>query len=720
MRPLRAATCAAVVLAAVAAARVADAEEPELVPATFSAIQDQMGFRWDFAPNGKINDGTNDCFDGASTLHIGGAQFSSNRPKMTPDSGEYVLEKTKGDLTVTRRVLVDKKRGAARYLEVFENSGSEKQDLQVSLNTKLGGSQMHFVTSTGKPFAGTLGRTDVGLMALRGDTRPCVMFLVVGRGAKVRPAVSVTNGNRSVAFSYAFTVPPKKTVTLLHFIAQRNGVTPQMAPSVFRTFHRGRPLKARVPKSLGGTVVNFSRVASSGGEEGGPSAVSDLADTFGVQLGRQATLVMGEDAVLTGDAHCAGLVLESARGRAEIVFDEVAAIAGGAGAGRPGRLYMRDGEVLAGRIEARGLELETPRFRIALRPEQVNLLFAPTSKDDGNSPEGADALLTTRAGERLAVKVPGVVLDAATPWGTLRVPLDEVRSLVLAKEGPPLHRLTLGPGSRLSVILTGDDVELESMRFGKVTVLPTEIASLTRLSRSTTGTDFLPDDVRLKLEALTPFEIYSGSPISKALDELSEKTSLPVRLDMGSDRANARAGKESALMKIEGESALVALDMLAKQKGFVVSWHDGAIVLSQAPDDDRTPKGPRLVLVGENVLAGDIDLPEVTVATGAGATTVRTGDILKMERAEEAGGVGGAFTFELVGGDRLTGALEEPILPVRTERLSAAAQAGAQAGGRILRVPVEHIVSFERPPPPPEEEPEEKKEDGTTRVKRED
>ena len=69
MKPLRVAVCAGFVLAVAAAgARGAGDEERKLVSAKFSAIQDQMGFRWDFAPNGQVNDGTNDCFDGRAVL----------------------------------------------------------------------------------------------------------------------------------------------------------------------------------------------------------------------------------------------------------------------------------------------------------------------------------------------------------------------------------------------------------------------------------------------------------------------------------------------------------------------------------------------------------------------------------------------------------------------------------------------------------------------------
>ncbi len=709
MKPLRAASCAGVILAIAASlARGAGEKDAKLVSAKFSAIQDQMGFRWDFAPNGQINDGTNDCFDGGPALHIGPAQFVSNRPMMVPGTGEYVLSKTKGDLKVTRRILVDKKRGAARYLEVFENTGAGKQNLKVSLKTRLGGSQTQFMTSAGKPFAGKLARSDAGLMAVRGDQRPCVMFLVTGRGAKARPTVAVSNGNRNVSFTYSLAIPPKKTVTLLHFVAQRNAVTPQAVPSVFKTFYRGRPIKGRVPEKLASTIANFGRVSGSAGDEGGASVVSDLADSLGVELGKRASLVMGEDAILTGDVRCAGLTVETARGKADVPFGEVAAIAGGAGAGRAGRVYLRTGEILVGKIDARGFEIETPRFRIPLAPEQVNVLFTPASKTDGKPPEGSDVFVTTRSSERLAVKADAVVLDAATPWGTLRVPLDGVRSLTRTTEGTPLHSLTLTSGSRLSVILCGDTLVLKAPRFGEAKVRPTEVASLARIMRSKTGLDFLPLDVRRKLEGATAPAIAMDTVLSEALDGLAATTALRIRLDLGPDKKTAAALEGKVRIGIEGAPAFAALDALARQKELVASWRDGAIVLSPASDadDDEGPRAPRLVLAGENVVVGEIDLPEIAIATDAGTTKIRAADIVTMERVESDDGFRASFNFELVGGDRLTGAIEAPILPVR-------ADLGGGAGkGRTLRVPVEHVASFKRPRPPDENADEDADDDG--------
>jgi hypothetical protein len=712
MRSLRAALCAGVIFTTAASgARGADGKDTKLVSAKFSAIQDQMGFRWDFAPNGQINDGTNDCFDGGPALHIGPAQFVSNRPMMVPGTGEYVLSKTKGNLKVTRRVLVDKKRGAVRYLEMFENTGTSRQDLTVSLNTRLGGSQTQFMTSAGKPFTGKLGRSDQGLMAVRGDQRPAVMFLVTGRGAKVRPTVVVSNGNRNVSFKYSLKIPPKKTVSLLHFVAQRNAVTPQAVPSVFKTFYRGRPIKGHVPAEAAGTIANFGRVSGSAGDEGGASVVADLADSLGVELGKRAALVMGEDAILTGDVHCAGLAVVTARGKVDVPFGEVAAVAGGAGSGRIARVYLRTGEVLVGGIEARGFEIETPRFRIPLDPERVNVLFTPTSKTDGKPPEGADAFVTTRSSERLAVKARGVVLAAATPWGTLRVPLEGVRSLTRRAEGTPLHSLTLTSGSRVSVILCGDTLAFETPRFGRAEVRPTEVASLARIMRSKTGLDFLPPDVRRRLNGVKVRAISADTKLSEALDDLAAKTTLRIRLDLGSDKKTAAALEDKVGIGIEGVPAFTALDRLAQRKELAVSWREGVVVLSPASDgdDDEEPKAPRLVLVGENVLVGEIGLPEISVATDAGTTRVRTADIVTMERVEEDGGFRVSFKFELVGGDRLTGAIEAPVLPVRVD-LGGWERAG---GARPLRVPVEHITSFKRPPPPGEkdEEGEEDEED---------
>ena len=67
--------------------------------------------------------------------------------------------------------------------------------------------------------------------------------------------------------------------------------------------------------------------------------------------------------------------------------------------------------------------------------------------------------------------------------------------------------------------------------------------------------------------------------------------------------------------------------------------------------------------------------------TGATVTTVKLADVVRMERSEDADDLAPIYEIELVGGDKLTGLLQERSLDLNS-------------GGKLWRVPVQHFLAM--------------------------
>lgn len=583
-----------------------------LGPANFQPRQDGMGFMWDINPRGVVADGTDDCFDDGLVLMVNGQQFAAQQQAMTPDGNEMILKSQVQGVEVTRRILIDTARSAARYIEVFRNQTPREARLSVAVRTMLGANCERVISSSGAPFGGDLGKKDCGFMTIppANDNRPAVMFLIADPRGKCKPMV-MNQDNRTITVTYTVAARPNSTVSLLHYCAQRRGITDATVPNVFRPFYKGRLVNPQIPKEVQATIVNFPTGAAAT-EEAEPSvaiqAMADLCRSLEVERGKFDVLVVDDEARIAGTATCGGFTAETSFGKADVALDDVGALWGGAGVGRPMRLYLRNGEVLAGKIGAKALKFKAEAGpEIALTPDQVHALVLHADAADGRPPGEAAAFLSTHLGDTLALaRDKALTLEAATAWGRFKVPFGQIDHLTYVRDPTPGHRLIAADHSRLSAFLCGDKIQAATVRFGDIRVAPNELAGLARVK------------ARPKEGAVEPAEPEAGEITS-----------------------------------------------------------------------------PHFVLVGENLVVGAFDAPEVQVVTPTGVAPLDPKKIRSIERREGDEGAMPAFTFDLIGGGKLTGRFEERVLPIRW-------------GETVLRVPVQHILSFlapEKAPKVDEKEP---------------
>ncbi|MHC4202120.1 MAG: hypothetical protein ACYSU0_19185, partial [Planctomycetota bacterium] len=585
----------------------------KLVPAKFSHKQDALGFRWDVTQAGTVSDGSNDCFDTGLALLVNGSQFNAQSYMMTADGSEYVLSRQMSGVNVTRRVLVDVTRGAARYIETFANAGPNPVRLAVAIRSRVGGTCQQVVTDSGAPFTGSLGKKDVGVLTVSTSSRPCVLFLVGGARSKTRPVVNVQS-KRTVTCTYGITVKPRETVSLVHLVAQRKGVNGTNVAALVKAFHnRHRLVRPGIPRHLRGTVANFR--AGGAGDPTGPGPalkpVLDLAEDLGIERGACDILIVGEEGHLRGEVTGDGLSVEGLHGKTAVEFAEVALLAGGAGLGREERLYLRSGEILVGSVEAEGMRFKSESgLEIELAPSRVDMIFSTKSPADGVPPPGAVAFVDTRLGERLAVSrdtaapvgaaraepdatVPGVSprLSAATPWGPISVPMAEVKSLRYVRDPQPCYRLVTYDDSSVPVVLTGPGIRFRTLRFGEVTLPPQSIEALqcieTREVKVITGGDDAGEEaaepewakaIRRKLARKVSLD-FADTPLVEAVMFLQTLTKISMILDPAAAEAK---GATPITLKVTDMKLLIAFDWMLKLADLDYALVDQALFVSTA------------------------------------------------------------------------------------------------------------------------------------------
>jgi hypothetical protein len=473
-----AAVCAFLALPAAAASR----KPEQLVPANFSQKTDSLGFVWDINQSGAINHGTNYCFNNAQILQVNGSNVYCNQPMMTADGSEFVLTCTGAPgVTVTRRIKVDLKAGAARYVDTFDNPGGAPLGLAVGLHTNLNSNCQAAVTDTGGQAAAGLGKKDCGLLVVQspGNNRPSVLFYLAGARSKTKPTVTISH-NRSFLFTFNLTVPAGKSVSILTGIAQRRvGATPgaKAVAAMFKPF-TSRSWTRDLPAEVRRTILNLH---GSGYGGGAPRPSLAALEALGVSRGNMDVLALGEQSRITGTAACAHLAAETRYGRMTVPFENVAALVGGKSAGGGERVLLRDGQVLGGRVAALGLKFTmSSGLTMDLGIETLDRLVARALPEDGRPADEVLAWVETAGGDRLALARPteNARLSVATPWGCRKIPLGDVRSLGAAEPDGLGYRITLKDGSRFFTYLEDSGVELDTLAFGAQRFGPADIRSI--------------------------------------------------------------------------------------------------------------------------------------------------------------------------------------------------------------------------------------------------
>ena len=456
---------AALALAAALPAQTPTRTPTKLVPATYAPVTDSLGFQWDVNQYGGISQGTN-CFSEAFSLRINNNQFSAQQGMMTADGSEYFLNANMNGIDVTRRVRVDAKTGLCRFVETLRNTGAAAQTFSMMIQVQFNNTMQSTLSDTGAPVGAQLGAKDCGIVVQpRGNSgrqTPSALWMLAGVSGKIRPTLS-NQQNYRISATYPITLAPGASVSLVHAAAQRHLTGGTDAKTLAKLFApmKSAKLVADISAKERKLFANFTASTMPGAEG---AALASLLEKLGVERGATDVLAIGAGTRLRGTASCAALEIETRLGKAQIPFERVVALVGGAG---ESRVLLRDGQALSGKLTANGLKFTLATgTTMDLNVAALDRLVLRTTPQDATA--GAWGFVETFDGDRIAVKPdPALHLRANTAWGVREITPDELIACGPAEDSPLQFFITLKDASRFIALLDGDSMGFDTVLFGR-------------------------------------------------------------------------------------------------------------------------------------------------------------------------------------------------------------------------------------------------------------
>ncbi len=327
----------------------------------------------------------------------------------------------------------------------------------------------------------------------------------------------------------------------------------------------------------------------------------------------------------------------------------------------------------------------------------LQLLDALTQlADDAKvSREKLDGLVID-AGSKLAGTITGGDFEIETAFGKTKVAFANVAGVAGGEGVLRPVRVFLRDGEILSGVVSGAKVTMVSDSGLSLDVDFSQMQLLTM--RAADGDNVPPPKAalllttqlgdRLALSADAPAALEAATPWGMARVPLAEVRAIEtVREPFPAQRFELTDRSRFLAMLRGGDWTAPTLRF-----GPVKLPPQGIREMRRIAARAQIPEGPHCELVGENLLAGTIDLPALRIATDSGITPVDPKRILEIEASTSAD-AGQTVMLKLAGGQALKGRLVDSVVPIRN-------------GERVWRVPAAHFTAFRtpEPEPPPEEE----------------
>ena len=194
-------------------------------------LNDGNGFIWDIQPDGNINNGSNDAYDGGMRLsidNIGFPQFNAATALQNGRELNLGLANISG-LAINRRIYVPENQAFVRYLENLTNPTDTDITVELRIDTNLGSDGNTVIVSTSD---GDTAIEAVDFWVVTDDTSngggdPSLAHVYAGPSSAVTPVVTAPLGR--IAYTYNVTIPANGRAIIMHFDSQNANRTVAMA-----------------------------------------------------------------------------------------------------------------------------------------------------------------------------------------------------------------------------------------------------------------------------------------------------------------------------------------------------------------------------------------------------------------------------------------------------------------------------------------------------------
>jgi hypothetical protein len=306
------------------------------------SVNDGTGNQWMIYPGGWLQiQGNQSLYSQGGMLLINGNQLAArnNQARLDDKTGELVMENLQATgYSVTRRILLVKDEGYARFIDVIKNTQAQDQTLNVGVQ-----SNMNFGTEQSQTIPDPRKKDQIIAWTAGNGNGKAVFEMYAGKGAKLVPAINAQPNNNAVQGTMQVTIPAGKEIALIHM----HGVTdtPESASRFVQGFKESKML-ATLPPEIRKIVVNFN--ASQGYIGDRELLRGELFDVVEIRGGDQMRGTLKEKSY----------TLNTFYGNVNLPADRVLGIIN-VGEFRPRQLLvMLDGEIFGGKLAKETLELE--------------------------------------------------------------------------------------------------------------------------------------------------------------------------------------------------------------------------------------------------------------------------------------------------------------------------------------------------------------------------
>ena len=398
-------------------------------------------------PGGMIRmEGNQPVFSQAAMLTVNGAGNNNNRnnAQLDPATGEIVMDNLPyGNCVVTRRVLISKEDGSVRCIDIFKNSDTQAQNINVMLQsyTNYGVNTQAIVADPKKQ------DNQIGWVAMTGINRAAVL-MYAGKGAKLTPSLGGgQNGNNISQANFALTIGGGKSAAIMYFLTTAGSV--EQGQQFIQGMKEAAVMRS-IPMDVRKLIVNFPIANNFVGDY--EILRGDTADVVELRSGDQ----------MKGTLKDADFKLATFYGEIDLPREQVIGLIN-VGQYRPRQLLVTaDGQIFGGKLARDSLALELSSGQTIQIPlSQVTR--AGYRKRAGEPEEWTfdKPYVLMRTGDHVSVEMPTTPIEVSTRYGGLKLDPQTVAAIVFLSEDSTVHEIFLTDGSKFAGLVNANQFDMK-------------------------------------------------------------------------------------------------------------------------------------------------------------------------------------------------------------------------------------------------------------------